>query len=62
MILECQLDGESVEIITRAYGNVQVGIKHHCCLISATCNAVYACRVDTKGDFCPFICNVGGLR
>ena len=28
MILECHLDGESVEIITRAYGNVQVGIEH----------------------------------
>jgi len=29
MILECQLDGENVEIITRAYGNVQVVRQHH---------------------------------
>ena len=25
MILECQQDGETIEIITRAHGNVQVG-------------------------------------
>jgi len=30
MILECQLDGENVEIITRAYGNVQVDTRPRC--------------------------------
>ena len=33
MILECQQDGEAIEIITRAHGNVQVG--HEC--ITLTC-------------------------
>jgi len=33
MILECQLDGENVEIITRAYGNVQVCQELHCSYI-----------------------------
>ena len=31
MILECQQDGDAIEIITRAHGNVQVG--HECIII-----------------------------
>jgi len=38
MILECQVDGDNVEIITRAYGNVQVKLncenEAECCYIA----------------------------
>ena len=68
MILECQVEGENVEIITRAYGNVQVSTQHHnnyiVCVIFIGSRALSFSGplLSLCVEFCMYVCMSATLR